>query len=134
MSCSICLEDLNRNSCNFCCGIYHPSCILKALKTTGKCPICRIQYKSFQNKLIQKDYNNIEQIKLDLHEEHQTAILETIGSLENVTIDFGIRISNLERMMSRRAINKRLDKLELNYMKILEDNLKKNHIQYKNFR
>ena len=106
--CAICLELLNRNSCNFCCGDYHKNCILKALKTTGKCPICRIQYKSFQNKLIQKDYNNIEQIKLELHEEHQTAILE--------------------------AINKRLDKLELNYMKILEDNLKKNHIQYKNFR
>lgn len=134
MSCAICLEDLNKNSCTFCCSDYHKKCILKALKITGTCPICRQKYQSIHQKLREKNYNNIEQIRNELHEENQKAILETIGSLQNITLDFGMRITNLERMVSRREQNKRIDKLERNFLKIHESNLKKNNIQYRNFR
>jgi hypothetical protein len=134
MTCSICLEDLTKNSCSFCCSEYHNKCILKALKTNGKCPLCRQKYKSLQNKLIEKNYNNIEQIKSELHEENQNAILETITSLQNLTLDFGMRISNIERVISKREQNKRLDKLEMNFLKYHENCLKKHNIQYKNFR
>jgi|GEM_PF-5023877 uncharacterized Zn finger protein (UPF0148 family) len=134
MACAICLEELNKNSCVFCCASYHKNCILKALKISGNCPICRQKYQSIHQKLTEKDYNNIEQIRNELHEENQKAILETIQSLENITFDFGTRIANLENMISKTRQNKRIDKLEKNFLKFHEDNLKNNDIQYRNFR
>jgi hypothetical protein len=54
--------------------------------------------------------------------------------LENLTLDFGMRISNLESMISKREQNKRLNKLEIDFKKYHENCLKKHNIQFKNFR
>ena len=93
--CSICLEELNANSCKFCCGDYHKHCILQAIRITGKCPLCRFNFKLYKNK-ISDDTNNLDQVKYivisNLAEENE--ILK--AHLHNLITDFGTRLTALE--------------------------------------
>ena len=62
-SCHICLELNNKNSCHFCCGNYHNNCIIKALKTVGKCPLCRYEYRQYKDALKYDTFTkNIDQL------------------------------------------------------------------------
>jgi len=93
--CKICLEKLNANSCKFCCGEYHKDCILQAIKVTGKCPICRFDFKLYKD-FIAEDTYNFDQVQHIVISNLKEKIDILHANLHNVISDFGTRLSALE--------------------------------------
>lgn len=95
--CPICLEELNGNIQSFCCGTFHKTCLVRLMKNTKKCPLCRQDYEQYAKYIKDTDtnfnqaiYRSIEDINIRFNillVEFRNKIMDLIARTTNLEIN-----------------------------------------------